>query len=287
MTARVPQPGRGDRSLTVIRPSRRFANLFAFGEVWEYREVVRRLGARDLTLRYRQTALGVTWVVLQPLLAAGILSFVFGSVANLPGPAGVPYFMFSFGGMVVFTLFSNVANRATFAPTANSALVSRTYFPRLLLPLSTLVSAVVDSLVAVAMLGVMLVIEGIWSGWVILTAPLWMLLAVSFGLGVGFAAGAYVVRYRDVGFVLPVILQFALYVSPVAYTLDNVPDGFARTLFSLNPLVGIIEGFRWAMLGTPAPSAGLVVYSVVVTLVVLVVGLVVFTERERKFADVI
>ncbi|GEM_PF-3090983 len=207
MTTRSLSSGRGDRSLTVIRPSRRFANLF-----------------------------------------------VFGSVANLPGPVVVPYFIFAFGGRVVFTLFTNVANRATFAPTANSALVSRTCFPRLLLPLSTLVSALVDASVAVAMLGVMLGIEGIWAGWQLLTTPRWLLLALLFGLGIGMVAGAYVVRYRDVGFVLPVTLQFALYVSPVAYTLDAVPGGIGRTLFSLNPLVA---------------------------------GFVVFAERERKFADVI
>lgn len=275
------------RKVTVIRPARRFSNLRHLGELWEFREVVRRLGGRDLTLRYRQTALGVAWVVLQPLLAAGILSFVFGKIANLPGPAGVPYFVFSFGGMLVYTLFNSTTTRACYAPTANATLVSRTYFPRLLLPLSTIVSVVVDTAVALAMLGVMMAIVGIWPGWPVVAVPFFLGVTLVMGEGVGLLGAAYVVRYRDVGFVLPVLLQFALYASPVAYTLDQVPAGPLRTLFELNPLVSVIEGFRWAALGTPAPPLWMVVYGTVAAVVIFAVGLVVFSERERKFADVI
>jgi lipopolysaccharide transport system permease protein len=276
-----------DRPLTVIRPRGRFTNILPMEELWAYRDVVKRLGRRDLTLRYRQTALGVLWVVLQPLLAAGILSFVFGSVADLPGPPGVPYYVFSFAGMVVYTLFNNTTSRSCFSIQANGHLVSKTYFPRQLLPVSTLVAILVDTAVAMGMLVVMMALTGTWSGWPLLTLPVWLLVTIVLSLGIGLFAGAFVVRYRDVGFVLPVLLQFALYASPVAYLLSEVPEGTVRTLFELNPLVGLIEGFRWATLGTAAPSWGLVVWSVVAAVLALVVGLVVFADRERKFADVI
>jgi len=255
-------------------------------EVWDFRGLLVRFCARDITLRYRQTALGVVWVVLQPLLAAGILSFVFGSVAGLPPPAGIPYYVFSLVGTVAWTTFSQIATRGASSLVGNAAMVQKVFFPRILLPLSTALSTMVDVGISLVLLAVLLVVYGIAPGAAIVTFPVWLALFVALGLGLALAAGALMVRYRDVGFMLPVGVQFLLFLSPVAYTLASVPAG-SRTLYELNPLAGLLEGLRWSVLGTSAPSAGLALYSIASTVVLFVIGLVTFHRLERGFADVI
>lgn len=273
------------RPTFTIRPSRGWLPDHP-RELWAFRELLRRFAARDITLRYRQTALGVTWVVLQPLLGAGILSFVFGNVADLPGPAGMPYFVFSFAGMVGWTAFSQTLTRSSGSLVANAAMVQKVFFPRLLLPFSTVVSTLVDVAVSLGLMGVLMAIYGVWPGWSILALPLWFAALFVVALGVGLAAAALVVRYRDVGQVLPVMVQLLLFASPVAYALDVVPEG-ARWLFELNPLSGLLEGLRWSLLGTPAPSLGLAIYAVAASVAVLAVGVAIFSRMERQFADVI
>jgi lipopolysaccharide transport system permease protein len=255
-------------------------------ELWEFRTLLMRFAARDVTLRYRQTALGVTWVVLQPLLGAGILAFVFGSVANLPGPSGVPYFVFSLTGMVAWTAFSQITTRASSSLVSNAQLVSKVFFPRLVLPLSTVMSTLIDVGVSLALLGVLMAIFGVAADAALVLLPVWMLLLIAVSLGVGMGAGALMVRYRDVQYLLPVTVQFLLYASPVAYALSAVPAS-ARTVYKLNPLTGLLEGLRWSVLGTTRPSTGLIAYSAATSLLVLVLGLIFFTRVERKFADVI
>jgi lipopolysaccharide transport system permease protein len=255
-------------------------------ELWEFRGLLVRFAARDVTLRYRQTALGVIWVVLQPLLAAGVLSFVFGNVAGLHSPAGIPYFVFSLVGMVGWTTFSQVATRSSNSLVANASLVQKVFFPRLLLPLSTVCSTMVDVGVSLGLLAVLLVANGVSPGVALVTFPLWLALFVAIGLGLGLASSALMVRYRDIGYVLPVAVQFLLFLSPVAYTLSSVPAG-SRTLYELNPLAGLLEGFRWSLLGTHAPTLGLVLYSATMSIVVFALGLVIFHRMERGFADVI
>jgi lipopolysaccharide transport system permease protein len=255
-------------------------------ELWEFRGLLARFAARDVTLRYRQTALGATWVVLQPLLAAGILSFVFGSVAGLPAPAGIPYFLFSLVGMVGWTAFNQVTSRASNSLVGNAGLVQKIFFPRLLLPISTVLSTMVDIAVSIGLVAVLLVVYGVTPGAGIITFPLWLGLFVAIGLGIGCAAGALMVRFRDVGYVVPMLVSLLLFLSPVAYSLSEVPSG-SRTWYELNPLAGLLEGFRWSILDTPPPSFGLAVYSAVTSLAVLAVGLVVFYRMERGFADVI
>lgn len=255
-------------------------------ELWEFRGLLARFAARDITLRYRQTALGVVWVILQPLLGAGILSFVFGSVAGLPAPAGIPYFVFSLVGTVGWTAFSQVATRSSSSLVGNASLVQKVFFPRLLLPVSTVLSTAVDVAVSLCLVAVLLVVEGIWAGAALLTFPLWLALFVVLGLGLGLGSSALMVRFRDVQYVLPVGVQLLLFISPVAYSLDAVPAG-SRTLYELNPLAGILEGFRWSVLGTEAPSAGLAAYSAATSLLILVVGLLIFNRMEQEFADVI
>lgn len=255
-------------------------------ELWEFRHLLVRFAARDVTLRYRQTALGAIWVILQPLLGAGILSFVFGSVAGLPGPAGIPYFVFSLAGMVAWTCFSSVATRSSGVMVANASLVQKIFFPRLLLPFSTVMSTLVDVAVSIGLLAVVMAIQGVPPGAAVVTFPIWLLLFVMLGLGLGMSSGALMVRYRDVGYVLPLLVQLLLFLSPVAYQLSAVPQS-KLWLYELNPLAGLLEGFRWAVLGTTAPSTGLVVYSTIASVALFVIGLVIFNRMERGFADVI
>jgi lipopolysaccharide transport system permease protein len=255
-------------------------------ELWEFRSLLGRFAARDITLRYRQTALGAIWVVLQPLLGAGILSFVFGSVAGLPSPAGIPYFVFSLVGMVGWTAFSQVATRSSGSLIANTSLVQKIYFPRLLLPLSTVLSTCVDVVVSLGLVAVVMAFQGILPGAAVATFPLWLVLFLGMGLGIGMTSSALMVRFRDVSYVLPLIVQLLLFLSPVAYQLSAVPQS-SLWLYELNPLAGLLEGFRWSILGTEAPSMWLTAYSVSACIAFFVGGLIVFHRLERGFADVI
>jgi lipopolysaccharide transport system permease protein len=269
----------------VIRPRKRWTMVHP-SELWEFRSLLVRLAARDITLRYRQTALGAIWVILQPLLGAGILSFVFGNVAGLPAPAGIPYFLFSLVGMVGWTAFSQIATRSSSSLVSNAPLIQKVFFPRLLLPVSTALSTMVDVGVSLGLVAVLLVVYGVAPGAAIITFPIWLLLFVLIGLGLGLISSALMVPYRDVQYVLPVAVQMLLFLSPVAYSLQSVPKG-SRFLYELNPLAGLLEGFRWAVLDTPAPPALLIAYSASMSIVLFVVGLLVFHRMERGFADVI
>jgi lipopolysaccharide transport system permease protein len=255
-------------------------------ELWQFRDLLARFAARDITLRYRQTALGVTWVVLQPLLGAGILSFVFGNVANLRAPAGIPYFAFSLAGMVLWTAFSQIVVRASASLVANANMVQKVFFPRILLPLSMVLSTMVDVAVSLALVTIVLAVSGVTPGVGLATFPLWMALAMAAGLGIALMASALMVRYRDVQFIVPVGVQLFLFLSPVAYSLAAVPSS-SRTLYELNPLAGLLEGFRWSLLDTGAPSVGLTIYAAAASLALLLVGVLVFHRMERGFADVI
>lgn len=269
---------------TVITPPGRLP-LPPVRELWEAREVAYRFGQRDVVLRYRQTAIGVAWVLIQPLAAAGVFSLVFGSVANLP-TGGVPYFLFSFISMLAWTLFSSILSRAAPSLVANQALVSKVFFPRMLVPISTAMSALLDFAVGLGLGIVLLVIYGVNPGWGILLMPVWVLLFVLVGLGIGLATAAWMVKYRDVAYVLPWVLQVALFATPVAYSLDAVPANLLP-VFLANPLSWLMELFRFSMLGTPFPPTWQVVGAVVVSVVVFLAGAIVFQRNERAFADLI
>jgi lipopolysaccharide transport system permease protein len=253
--------------------------------VWEFRDLLARFAIRDLKLRYRQTALGVIWVVLQPLLAAGIFSFVFGQIADLPSE-GVPYFVFAYVGMMAWTVFASTLSKISNSLVANHQLISKIFFPRLVLPLSTLVSTLVDFVVALAMGVVVIAAGGVTPSLAVLTLPLWLALDLVLVCGVGFIAAALMVQYRDIAYILPVATQLLLYVTPIAYALSVVPED-ARWAVEANPLTGLIEGFRWSLLDTPAPPAGVIVWSVAASIGIFLVGLVVFSRKERTFADAI
>lgn len=254
-------------------------------DLWEHRDLLLVLAGRDLKLRYRQTALGVTWVVLQPLLAAGILSFVFGRVAQLP-TEGVPYFVFSFVGLMGWNVFNTTLTRSGSSLIASSSLVAKIYFPRLILPMSSVFGALVDFSVSVLVVVCIFMAEGTWPDGRVLFVPVWLGLLIMLALGLGFILAGAAVRYRDVPFILPVLLQFLLYASPVAYSALAVPSRF-ETVFHLNPVATLLEGFRWSLLDTTPPRAAYVVYCILVSIVLFVCGALVLEKREQRFADVV
>jgi lipopolysaccharide transport system permease protein len=274
----------GSRPLLVIEPGATPLRQYAH-DLWHHRDLARVLASREIKLRYRQTALGVIWVVLQPLLAAGLLGFVFGRIAELPTD-GVPYFLFAYAGLMGFNVFSVSISRTTNSLVANSTLVAKIFFPRLTLPLSTALGVTIDFVVALAMLLVMLIADDRGVELALLTLPLWLVLLLMLAQGIGCVLAALSVRYRDVPQITPVLLQLALYASPVAYAVSAIPERYVG-IYYLNPLTALLEGCRWATVGTALPSAGHLVYAVVVCVIVFALGLLALERLERGFADVI
>jgi lipopolysaccharide transport system permease protein len=258
-------------------------------QIWLFRDLLITLAERDVKLRYRQTALGVIWVILQPLIAAGIFSFVFGRVAGLPSE-GVPYIVFSYAGLLAWNAFSTTLTKTSTVLVQNSGLISKVYFPRLVLPLSTILSTLIDFAVALLMMVVLMVIYGITPGPQVLLLPVWLMLVVTMAVGVGLYTSALMVSYRDVQYILPVVTQFLLYGSPVAYSLSfalsKIPQQY-HFLYLMNPLAGLLDAFRWSLLGRGELNWGAVLYSAAFTLLCFVGGAFAFKKMERKFADVI
>jgi lipopolysaccharide transport system permease protein len=276
--------GNGVRHRLTIRPPGMWSPL-ALGEMWQYRDLLFTLAARDVKLRYRQTAMGVIWVVLQPLLGAGIFAVVFGRVAKLPSN-GLPYMVFSYAGLLGWNAFNSTLAKSSACVVQNSHLVSKVYFPRLMLPLSTVLSTLIDFGVAMAVMAAIMVSYGITPGWGILLLPVWLALLILLAIGVGLYTSALMVSYRDLQYAIPVLQQFLMYASPVAYSMAIVP-GNLRTLYLLNPISNLLEAFRWSVLGRGQVEWGWVAYSAAVVLVAFVGGAVAFKRMERRFADVI
>jgi lipopolysaccharide transport system permease protein len=275
-------PGRPVR--IVISAPRRWA-LPDLGRLWEAREVLLRFSSRDITLRYRQTALGIIWVILQPLLAAGVLTFVFSSVAKLPS-GGVPPILYTFAGLLLFNLMNSVISRGSISLVQNSSLVSKVYFPRLLVPLSTAGSALLDFVVSLVFMAVLLAAYGVVPGFAVVLIPVWLLLTICLSAGIAFVASALTVSYRDVQYIIPFVLQIILYASPVAYSLGKISPHY-RLIYDLNPLTWLLDDIRWSLLHQPQPSTTILALSVFVPLATLLVGSFVFQQMERGFADII
>jgi lipopolysaccharide transport system permease protein len=267
-------------------------------EIWQFRDLLMGLAGRDVRLRYRQTALGVSWVVLQPLIAAGLLSFVFGLIAGMPKTGELPYFVITYANMLAYNTFSNTLSKAGICLVGNAQLVSKVYFPRMVLPLSTAISTLLDFAVSAVVLVIMLAVfhSRVSLGWGVLLFPVWMAIILILSLGIGLWASALTVSYRDVQYVLPVMIQFAMYASPIAYTLAAVQEKAVRhhmpgliTLYMLNPLSSLLEAFRWSCLGSGEGELhiGWLAYSLAVSVAVFLLGCVAFRRMERRFADVI
>jgi lipopolysaccharide transport system permease protein len=255
-------------------------------DLWRYRELFLFLAWRDLLVRYKQTAVGVAWSLLRPLLTMLVLTIVFGKFGNMPS-GGVPYPLLVFCGILPWQFFSTALSESGNSLLANTGLISKVYFPRLLIPAGSLITALVDFVISLTILGGLMV----WYNWLptitIAWLPLFTLLAIvaSFGLGVWVAA--LMVEYRDFRFIVPFLVQFGLYISPVGFYSSVVPERY-RLLYSLNPMVGVIDGFRWCILGGVHtlywPSLAV---SVIGGLFLLIAGIWYFRRTERTFADVI
>lgn len=272
-----------------IRPGKGWAVL-NLRELWQFRDLLTTLAARDVKLRYRQTALGAIWVILQPLLAAGIFSFVFGTVAGLKSENGVPYFVFSYAGLLGWNVFSSTLTKVSVCLVGNAQLVSKVFFPRLVLPLATIFATLVDFGVALLMLIVLMLVYHVAPTLHLLLLPVWLLLALMLAMGIGMYTSALMVSYRDVQYVLPVATQFMLYASPVAYSLAQVTTRVSpalRAFYQLNPLAGLLEGFRWSLIGAGVLSWGNMLYTALFALAAFVGGAYSFKRMERRFADVI
>ena len=275
----------GTAPIVHIRPHRGWVSLDA-RELWSYRELAYFLVWRDLKVRYKQTVFGALWAVIQPFMLMVVFSLFLGRISGI-APADVPYPLFAFAGLVPWTLFSQSLVGSSRSLVDASNLIQKVYFPRLLLPVASVGSYLLDFVIAMAVLGLMM----FYFGFVPSPAVLWLIpltvLAVTAPLAVGIWLSAVNVRYRDVRYAVPFLVQIWLFASPVAYSSGFVPAEW-QAIYQLNPMAGVIEGFRWALLGQgAAPPVGSVVVSAVVTLIVLVLGLAYFRRVERTFADVI
>ena len=260
-------------------------------DLWHFRDLIFTLGNRDLKVRYKQTELGVAWVVLQPLIAAGIFAFVFGRVAKI-STDGVPPFLFSFVGLLGWNLFNTTLIKTSGCLVGNAHLISKVFFPRLVLPLSGLHSTLVDFAVSLGMLMVLFAIYRVAPGPAVVLLPVWIVVLFAMSMGIGLIAAALAVTYRDVGYILPVFSQILLYASPVAYPLSAVPARL-RPFYALNPLTGVLEAFRSSLLAagpnsqTHYPPLGYLAYSIFVAAVLLILGTFSFKHMEHNFSDVI
>jgi len=267
----------------VIRPSRGWIGLGA-PELWRHRDLAYFLVWRDLKVRYKQTAFGAGWAILQPLLLMLVFTAFLGRVAGI-GLAGIPYPLFALSGLVPWTLFAQSLNGASNSLVNNQNLISKVYFPRLLLPLSAVASFVIDFLIATAVLVIAMLFFGQAPSLTFLWVPALGVYTVVVALAVGLWLAAINVRYRDVKYAIPFLIQLWLFASPVAYSIELVPERF-RVIFSLNPMTGVIDAFRWAAVGGDRPDTSILV-SAAATLVILVGGLAYFRRVERTFADTI
>jgi lipopolysaccharide transport system permease protein len=256
-----------------------------FRELWDYRELLYFLTWRDVKVRYKQTALGAAWAIIQPLFMMLVFSLFFGRLAKIPSD-GIPYPIFTFCALLPWQLFAHALTESSNSLVANERLITKVYFPRLVVPIAAVLGGLVDFAVAFAILLVMMLYYGIVPTWAIVTLPGFILLAVMTALGVGLWLSALNVKYRDVRYTINFLIQFWLFATPVAYPSSLVPAKW-RALYGLNPMAGVVEGFRWALLGkTEAPGAMLWV-SVAVVIVILIGGLYYFRRMEQEFADVV
>lgn len=267
----------------IIRPSSGWIGLGAI-ELWKYRDLAYFLVWRDLKVRYKQTAFGAAWAVLQPVLLMLVFSAFLGRIEGI-GASGVPYPLFALAGLVPWTLFSQSLSGASNSLVNSQNLISKVYFPRLLLPLSAVASFAIDFLIAVVVLVIAMLFFGRVPPATFVWVPILGIFAVVVALAVGLWLAAINVRYRDVKYAIPFLIQLWLFASPVAYSSDLVPPEL-RAIFSLNPMTGVIDGFRWATLGGPRPDTTIII-SAAATLAIFIGGLAYFRRVERTFADTI
>jgi lipopolysaccharide transport system permease protein len=256
-------------------------------DLWLYRELFHILAWRDLAVRYKQTVIGVAWALIRPVLMMGVFTVVFGKLAKLPSVGAAPYAVMVFAAMLPWQFFSAALSESSNSLVANGNLISKIYFPRLIVPAASIITSLVDLLISFSILVAMMAWFNYWPDWRILSLPLFIALAFGVAIGAGLWLCALNVEYRDFRYIVPFIVQFGLYISPVGFSSSIVPEQW-RLLYSLNPMVGVIDGFRWAILKGDAPLnwPGLLI-SIALTGILCISGTWYFRKMERTFADVI
>jgi len=254
-------------------------------ELWQYRELLYFLIWRDVKVRYKQTALGAAWAIIQPLFMMLVFSLFFGRLARVPSD-GIPYPVFSFCALLPWQLFAHALTESSNSLVGNQNLITKVYFPRLVIPMAAVLGGVIDFMIAFAILLLLMLYYGIVPGWAILTLPAFLLLGIATALGVGLWLSALNVQYRDVRYTINFLVQFWLFATPVAYPSSLIPEKW-RVFYGLNPMAGVVEGFRWALLGKSEPPGMMLWVSVVMVVLILTGGLYYFRRMEQEFADVV
>lgn len=271
-------------SKTVIQPLSGWQSL-ELKELWHYRELLFFLGWRDVAVRYKQTLLGIGWAIIQPFLTMVVFSLFFGKLAAIPSD-GIPYPIFAYAALVPWTFFANVISQSANSLVGSANLLKKIYFPRFVLPISCIFPGVVDFALAFVVLVGMMLYYGIAPTSNVIWLPLLLLLALITALGVGFWLSAMNVQFRDVRYVIPFLIQIWLFATPIAYPSSMLPEHL-RVLYGMNPMVGVVEGFRWALLGTNTAPGPMIIMSACASLVLLLGGAYYFKRAERTFADVV
>jgi lipopolysaccharide transport system permease protein len=276
--------GRGGERFFWIRPTRgwRFPDL---RELWEFRELVYFLTWRDVKVRYKQTAIGVVWAVLQPLAMMVVFTLFFGRLAKIPSE-GIPYPLFAFAGLLPWQFFSRTISESARSLVLNQRLVTKVYFPRIIVPLASTLAAMVDLVISALLLVLLMLFYGVTPAGEVLLLPVFVVLMLVTALGMSFWLSALNVEYRDVMYVVPFMNQFLLFLTPVVYPTSMVPERF-RMLYGLNPMAGVVEGFRWAFFGAGEGFSSLFVVSSLVAVVLFITGILWFRRMERTFVDII
>jgi len=284
--SRKPGPAVPVNDLPVIHiePSRGWVSL-RLKELWEYKELLYFLVWRDIKVRYKQTLLGAGWAIIQPFFTMVVFSLFFGKLAKMPSD-GIPYPIFSFAALVPWSFFANGLTQASNSLVGSANLVTKVYFPRLAIPIATVLAGVVDFILAFIMLLGMMLYYGIFPGVNIVWLPFLLSLVFTISLGVSLWFSALNVQFRDVRYVIPFLVQFWLFATPIAYPSSLMSEPW-KTLYGINPMVGVVEGFRWALLGTKTAPGPIVLVSSVVALLVLFSGALYFRRMEKGFADIV
>src|SRR6266498_3988930 len=270
--------------ITLIGPASGWTSI-GLGELWEYRELLYFLTWRDIKVRYKQTVLGAAWAIIQPVFMMLVFTLFFGRLAKVPSD-GIPCPIFTFCALLPWQLFAHALTESSNSLIANERLITKVYFPRLVVPIAAVLGGLVDFAIAFLILLMMMFYYGIFPSWTIITLPAFLLLAIMTALSVGLWLSALNVQYRDVRYTINFLIQFCLFATPVAYSSSIVPERW-RPVYGLNPMAGVVDGFRWALLGRSNPPGALVGVSVFVVVILLVGGLYYFRRMEQEFADIV
>lgn len=280
----LPQAEKSALQVFRIEPSSGWLSL-RLRELWHYRELMYFLVWRDIKVRYKQTALGASWAILQPFLTMVVFSLFFGKLAKVPSD-GIPYPIFSFAALVPWTFFANGLTQSSNSLVGSSNLITKVYFPRLTIPLASVMAGVVDFVLALLVLVAMMFYYGVVPTYKVIFLPLFLLLALITSLGVGIWLSALNVKFRDVRYIVPFLTQFWLFATPIAYSSSLLSEPW-RTFYGLNPMVGVVEGFRWALLGTNTKPGMMIIVSSLAAITLLLSGAFYFRRVEKTFADIV